>query len=145
MKNYIYILMFLFSLNLFSQTKKEIVYLLFNSNNKEKCKIDVEQTYKNKKGIEFVQKYRKEEKRKGFIDFYICDERFVFNKVKNERDTCTVKSLNKTRNIEYLLGKYEKSNKFKHLVFKKIFIVEKTPKNKIIKYEVYWSGEWTIK
>lgn len=60
MKNYIQILLFLFSINLFSQTKKEIVHLLFKSNTKEKCKIDVEQTYQNKKGVDFVKKYRKE-------------------------------------------------------------------------------------
>ena len=145
MKNYIYILMFLFSTNLFSQTKKEIVYLLFNSNNKEKCKIDIEQTYENKKGISFVKKYRKENK-KGKIIFNICDEKFVFNYEKKKRNTCTVKSLIKfnIKNLDYLKNKYQKGKKFKHHTFEQINIIEIISNNQIIKYSnVYWSGEWT--
>ncbi|MGY0408911.1 MAG: hypothetical protein ACWIPJ_11285, partial [Polaribacter sp.] len=66
-----YILIFLISINLFSQSEKETVYLFFDGNSKEKCKIIVESTYENPKGIEIVKKYRKEYK-KGKIIFHIC-------------------------------------------------------------------------
>jgi len=133
-------------INAFSQSKKETIYLLFDSYSRDKCKIEVEQTYENKKGIEIVKKYRKEKKRKGFIDFYICDEKFVFNKAKNKKNTCAISSKKKhnIKDIDYLKEKYQKGEDFKHHVFEKIYIVEKISKDKIVKYDVYWSGEWTI-
>ena len=50
------------SMKSFSQSKKEVVYLIFDKNNTEKCKITVEQTYENKKVKSFVKKYQKEKK-----------------------------------------------------------------------------------
>lgn len=139
-------MMLMFFINAFSQSKKETIYLLFDSNSRDKCKIEVEQTYENKKGIEFVKKYRKEKKRIGFIDFYICDEKFVFNKVKNKKNTCSINSIKKhtIKDIDYMKEKYQKGNDFKHHAFEKIYIAEKISDEKFIKYEVYWSGEWTI-
>jgi len=78
MRNYIYILTFMISMKSFSQSKKEVVYLIFDKNNTEKCKINVEQTYENKKVKSFVKKYEKEKKNDKII-FNICDEKFIFN------------------------------------------------------------------
>ena len=66
---------------------------------------------------------------------------------KNKKDTCNIKVLEKVKlkNLDYLLKKYHEGEDFKYHVFEKIFIVDKISKDKLIKYEVYWSGEWTIK
>lgn len=146
MKNYIYILIFMISLKLFSQSKKEVVHILFDKYNKEKCKINIEQTYRNKKGISFVEKYRKEKKNNKII-FNICDEKFIFNYEKQKIDTCTIKSLNRfnVKSLDYLKSKYQKGRDFKHHIFEKINIIEKISDKKIVKYYgVYWSGEWNI-
>ena len=72
------------SMKSFSQSKKEVVYLIFDKNNTEKCKINVEQTYENKKVKSFVKKYEKEKKNDKII-FNICDENlFLIMKIKKE-------------------------------------------------------------
>ena len=83
MRNYIYILTFFISRKSFSLSKKEVVYLIFDKNNREKCKINVEQTYENKKEQSFVKTYEKEKKHDKII-FNICDEKFIFN-IKTKR------------------------------------------------------------
>jgi hypothetical protein len=146
MRNYIYILTFMISMKSFSQSKKEVVYLIFDKNNTEKCKINVEQTYENKKVKSFVKKYEKEKKNDKII-FNICDEKFIFNYENQKRDSCTIKSLNKfnIKNLDYLKNKYLKGKDFKHHTFEQINIIEIISNNQIVKYyNVYWSGEWTI-
>lgn len=141
MKKHIYVLIFLISANLFSQSEKETVYLLFNKNNKEKCKINVEQTYENKKGISFVNKYRKEERKNRTI-FYVCEEVFVLDR-RDKIDTCNIKYLSKikfetlqTMESKRGISKYA----FKNSIFEKIYLVEKY-KDKIIKYPVIWNTD----
>jgi hypothetical protein len=71
-------------INSFSQIKKETVYILFPINNQETCKIE--------NGIgnySKVKKFRIENK-KNSIYFYVCDEKFVFNKLKYLKDTCNI-------------------------------------------------------
>ena len=146
MINYIYILTFMISMKSFSQSKKEVVYLIFDKNNTEKCKINVEQTYENKKVKSFVKKYQKEKKNDKII-FNICDEKFIFNYENQKRDSSRIKSLNKfnIKNLDYLKNKYLKGNDFKHHTFEQINIIEIISNNQIVKYyNVYWSGEWTI-
>ncbi|MGY0426792.1 MAG: hypothetical protein ACWIPI_08195 [Polaribacter sp.] len=141
-----YILIFLISINLFSQSEKETVYLFFDGNSKEKCKIIVESTYENPKGIEIVKKYRKEYK-KGKIIFHICDEKFYFKPKVGKIDTCSIKVLKSLhfKNLDYIKNKYQKGQDFKHHTFKQINIIEKISEKKIVKYfGVYWCCEWTI-
>lgn len=145
MKNYIKFLIFLSSISIFSQTEKEIVNLFFNINKKEKCKLNIEQTYKNKKGIKFIDRYKKEYL-KNTIIFNICGEKFVYNLKKQNMDTCSIKNLKKMniKSLDYVKNKYTNGKEFKHHSFKQINIVEKISDNKIVKYfGVYWGGEWT--
>jgi len=123
-------------LNSFSQTKKETIYLLFPMNNQKTCEIEDGVGNYNK-----VKKFRIENK-KNSIYFYVCDEKFVFNKIKNFKDTCNIKILSNIniKKISYLLNKYESNNEFKHNLFN-IFIVEKISQDKIVKYEVKWNDE----
>ena len=138
MKNIIYLFICLFVYNLHSQEKKETVFLLFDSNSKKTCKIEVESTYNNPKGIEIVSKYRKEYE-KNHITFYICEEIFVLDR-KSKIDTCDIKYLSKikfetlqTIESKRAISKYA----FKNSVFEKIYLLEKQ-KDRIIKYPVVW-------
>ena len=145
MKNYLKILIFLSSLSFFSQNDKETVNLYFNANKNEKCKINVEQTYKNKKGVTFIDSYRKQFL-KNRIVFNICGEKFIFNPKKQKADTCSIKSLKKIniKSLDYIKKKYENGKEFKHQSFKQINIIEEISDKKIVKYfGVYWSGAWT--
>jgi hypothetical protein len=135
-------ILFLVSFSIISQNKKETVYLLFDNHSKEKCKIEVEQTYENKEGIDVVKKYRKEKERKNHITFYICEEIFTLDK-KSKIDTCDVKYLSKIKfeTLQTLESKRGISKyAFKNSVFKKIYLVEKQ-KDKIIKYPVVWTTD----
>ena len=138
MKNIIYLFIYLFICNLHSQEKKETVFLLFDSNNKQKINIG-----ESKKYGEIVNKYRKISKKK-YITFYICDESFVLDN-RYKIDTCDVKYLTKikletlqTMDIKRGASKYV----FKNSVFEKIYLVEKL-NNKIIKYPVIWNTDLT--
>lgn len=145
MKNYVKFLIFFSYVSIFSQTEKETVNVFF-SNEKATCKIDVEQTHKNKKGLDFIEKYKKEYF-KNKIVFNICDEKFIFDFNKQKKDTCSIKNLKKIniKNLDYLKKKYKNGKEFKHHTFKQINIIEKISDNKIVKYySVYWKGEWSI-
>jgi len=140
MKNIIYLFIYLFVCNLHAQEKKETVFLLFDSNNKEKITIG-----ESKKHGETVNKYRKESK-KNLITFYVCEESFVLDK-RYKIDTCDVKYLNKIK-LETLQTMETKRGAskyaFKNSIFEKIYLVEKL-NNKIIKYPVIWSSDSTQK
>jgi len=147
MKNIFLIITLLTSFLVFSQTKKkEIVYLLFKKNSTEKCKIQVEQTYNNSKGIQYVKKFRKKTTKKKLF-FSVCDEDFIYTKGLSKIDTCSSKILKNVKlvTLDYLLKKYYAANELKHQVFNNIYFIEKIPNNKVVLYEVYWSGEWIIK
>lgn len=138
MKNLQIIIIFflLHCMNSFSQTKNETIYLQFPKNNQETCEIE--------DGIGNyikVKKFRKENKENS-IYFYICDEKFVFNKKKYLKDTCNVKILSNIniKKKQYLLNTYKKNKEFKHNIFN-IFIVEEISQDKIVKYEVKWNDE----
>lgn len=139
------IILFIVSFFIVSQNKKETIYLLFDNQSKEKCKIEVEQTYENKEGIDIVKKYKKEI-REDFIYFRICDELFTFHKTKSFKDTCSIKALDhlKLVKFDYLRRKYDSLFEFKHHVFKKIYFIEKISKDKIVKHDVHWVDEITM-
>jgi hypothetical protein len=130
--------MLMFWVQTFSQSKKEIVYLLFKTNSSEKYK--VEDGNGNSRNI---NKYRKK-KGKDRVTFYIYEESFVLDK-KYKIDTCNIKYLNKIKfetvqtinnKKEVLKDKYF----FKNSIFEKIYLVEKY-KDKIIKYRTIWNTD----
>jgi len=138
---YLWIVIFFLSPTIiFSQSEKEKVYILFNETSKEICNKE-----DGSGNLLTIKIYKKKSKGKK-INFHICDETFIYIEGKSERDTCNIKILTKVKlqNLDYLLRKYNESEDFKHHVFEKIYIVEKISDEKFIKYEVYWSGEWTI-
>jgi len=129
------ILLFISILSYSQNEEKEMVYLLFDEKNMEKCTIPVE-------GNDYVnlKKFRKEIEEE-FIYFKICNE--TFSTHKNVADTCAINSLNNIKlvDLDYVLTKYNSENEFKHQVFDKIFIIEKISKNKYVNYEVTWVDE----
>lgn len=140
MKYFWIVIFFLSPTIIFSQSEKEKVYILFNETSKEICNKE------DGRGNLFTIKIYKKKNKGKKINFYICDETFIYTEGKSERDTCNIKILTKVKlqNLDYLLRKYNESEDFKHHVFEKIYIAEKISDEKFIKYEVYWSGEWTI-
>lgn len=147
MRKIIYLFIYFIFLNIYSQEKKEEIYLFFNNSNNKKCKIEVEYSHDNDSkldGYNMVKKYRKEQKKNRVI-FHICDEKFFFNPKEQKRDTCSINSLKKLniKSIDYVKKKYQKGNDFKYHLFKQINIVEKISDTKIVKYfDVYWCCEW---
>ena len=141
MKKMIVILLF-FPLFLGAQTEeKETVYVLFDVKSNEKCTVEIEQTYDNKSGIEFVKKFRKKVKSNKKITFYICDEIFGLRK-KQQIDTCSTQLLKKVafKDLRYLNAQRDALkpvNFFKNSVFKKIYFIEPHD-DYVIKYEVIW-------
>ncbi len=133
------------SFTCFSQKQvkeKEIVYLLFDEQNTEKCKVAVEG-----KGFVYMNKFRKEYWDNGsIIVFKICDETFTTHKTKSFKDTCSIKVLNNTKlvDFDYILKKYNSENEFKHHVFDKIYFIEKISGDIVIRYEVNWLDEIQI-
>ncbi|AMC11411.1 hypothetical protein Lupro_09115 [Lutibacter profundi] len=145
------LMLFLIStINCISQSKKETVYILFDGNSKEKCRLEVEYSSDNDgrlDGYQTVNKYRKKYKNNRII-FEIYNENFVFDKQKFEPDTCSVQNFNKIKleTIESINKKVKDSDLgylFKNSLFNKIYLVEKISETRIIKYEVYWAGELT--
>ena len=134
-------LIFLFlSKNLYSQNTKEIVYLLFDMNSEEKC-MDED----NDGNTHWIKKYKKEISNNN-IYFFICKNKFIYNKKKHKADTCARSSLNKLmiRDVSYL---FEKDSRGYFIRFRvenepKKFIVEKISNNRIIIYEVYLPSVW---
>tara|TARA_R110001583_G_C5632295_1_gene407154 strand:- start:291 stop:710 length:420 start_codon:yes stop_codon:yes gene_type:complete len=129
--------------NLYSQDKKETAYLLFDTNSKEQHDLEdgAGNTIK-------VKKYRKSESISSFnnnycINFNIGNEEFSHNKARRTIDTCSIDKLKQLKlvDIEYMVGKYEKSGEFKHHVFEKIFFIEKISRHKITITEVGWTDE----
>lgn len=147
----IFILLLLNS-NLYSQDKKESVYLLFNTNSDERCEIEVEYSSDNDgklDGYQTVKKYRKSESLSPFnnnycINFNIGNEEFSHNKARRTIDTCSIDKLKQLKlvDIEYMLEKWRNPPmEFKHHVFEKIFFIEKISKHKITITEVVWRDE----
>ena len=137
---YKFIILLLFSLNsfyLFSQEEKETVYLLFDEDNKDSCRIDVEWGEDGDDkvdGYKMVKKYFKE----GSV-ISICDEIFLAHKKK---DTLFLKEVeNKLVDFDYIVNKHDNSNEFKHHVFKKIYFIEFISEEKVVIYEVTWNDE----
>lgn len=140
MKTITLLLLLIVSFASFSQKQakqKETVYLLFDEQSKEKCKVAVEG-----KGYLSMNKFRKKYEDYGnTISFKICNQKFTTR--NSLKDTCTAKALDNIKlvDIEYLKKKYNSSNDFKHHVFEKIYFIEKLSNNKIIKYKVDWIDE----
>lgn len=97
-------------------------------------------------------------KNKGKIYFHIKSESFIFDMIKHKRDTCSIDVLKTIKlenpiNLEneackFFIKKKEEVEKKKNvkLVYPpagcqsyfKVYILEKTDNNKLIKYEVDW-------
>lgn len=133
----IFILFVLYGSFCFPQKgSKEIIYVLFDKQSKEKCKVSVEG-----KGYVMMNKYRKEYENYGnIINFKICNESFTAQKTKSVIDTCHISSLNDTKFVDfkYLIKRYNSSDTLKHQLFEKIYFFEKISEAKVIKYEVIW-------
>lgn len=144
MKNIFIITICLFIYNCCAQEKKETIYLLFDNNNKETCKIEAEFSSDNDEildGYKKIKKYRKIENKKR-TTFYICEESFLLDR-RNKIDTCDIKYLStikfetlQTIESKRVISKYA----FKNSVFEKIFLIEKQ-KDKVIKYPVIWNTD----
>ena len=118
-----------------SQNKKETVYLLFDTNSKETCKI-----FQEGEGLKTVPKYRKWYGEDGHIEFRICDELFFASQSK--MDTCDISILKEVRlvDIDYMLNKHRSIDNFVEVIFEKIYFLEKISKEKVIQYEVTWNS-----
>lgn len=137
-KRIMFSLLVLFSIVSFSQNEKEkTVYLIFDEQSKDKCKVPVEG-----KGYQNLNKFRKEVQGEH-IYFKICDEIFSTHKTKSFKETCSIEYLDSIELVDiiYLKDKYDSVNELKHHVFDKIFFIEKISAKKIIKYEVSWVDE----
>lgn len=137
-KKIMFSLLVLFSIVSFSQNEKEkTVYLIFDEQSKDKCKVPVEG-----KGYQNLNKFRKEVQGEH-IYFKICDEIFSTHKTKSFKETCPIEYLDSIELVDiiYLKEKYDAKFEFKHHVFDKIFFIEKISAKKIIKYEVSWVDE----
>ncbi len=136
----ILIIFFLSSILSFSQTKKEIVYILFDKTSKEVCSVE-----DGSGNLLTIKKYREVDNNK-VINFHVCNQKFVYKKETSKKDTCSTNILTRInlKDLNYLLQKYHENKEFKYQVFEKIFIVEKVSESIIVKYDVNWSGEWTI-
>lgn len=135
MKNYLYILAFISTINFYAQSEKESIYLLFDYSNGEIC----QEAKETDKKVHRIKKYRKFKKSNGNIVFFICNERFTFIAKKNKKELCPITSINTFKDIQYMLKKHAGHKNFKHHLFKKIFIVEKVSLSNVIKYEVNWN------
>ena len=141
MKKLTLVLLLLTSLfSLAQKTEKETVYLLFDTTSNEKYIIE------DGSGNSLQQNRYRKEINKKFIKFKICNDLFLFNKMKNVKDTCTMESLKgiKTVDFNYLEKKHAESKEFKHHVFEKIYFIEKISRNRILKYEVIWVDDTFI-
>lgn len=121
MKNLIIIFFILSSISSYSQSReKESVYLLFNSQSKEKCII--EDGLGNSLNL---NKFRKDFNAE-YIYFRICNETFTSHRTKSFKDTCSIKSLD---NIKLVNLKYMNEKKAKNILrynpFNNIYIIEK--------------------
>jgi hypothetical protein len=138
----IFILLLLTS-NLYSQNKKETVYLLFDTNSKE------QHDFEDGSGNTLkVKKYRKRNSsyNSDCIVFDIGDEEFTTNIRKRYRDTCSIDKLNQLKlvDIEYMVEKLRNTREFRHLIFEKIFFIEKISKHKITITEVRWRSTMLV-
>lgn len=140
MKTLIFIIFLTLPLTCLSQKQaKETIYLFFNEKSMEKCLVAEEG-----KGYTNIAKYRKEYI-KNALFFKICNESFAFNSKKKSIDTCSAIALQNIKfvDLEYI-NKKKSKNVLRYNPFEKIYIVEKIPKNKILKYEVVWIDDWVM-
>ncbi len=120
----------------FSQQKLNQAHLFFYQDGDEKCLVEQEG-----RGKVSAEKYKKIENTKSII-FIICGERFSFNKSNGAKKLhLQMDSKIKYDNIDCLVTKSNNSKKFKHNIFKKVYIYEQTSKSELIRYEVLWEDE----
>ena len=141
---YKFIILLLFSLNsfyLFSQEEKETVYLLFDVDSQEKCKVAApDDKYQN------IKKYKKNIKT-DFITFTICEHIFEHIKGRHKIETSARDSLSKLniKDIDYLFDKDNKGVLYRIENGINTFIVEEINNSKIIIYEVHLLAVWVEK
>lgn len=134
-------LLFIFFSLLITDIKAQSVevYILFNIESVEKCKVEFEG-----EGYKYVNKYRKESKG-NYIDFLVCDEKFRFNKILNKKKVFKFENLNELKFSSLNdLKKRKKENILKSNPYSKIYIYQKTKTSKVIRYEVKWIDDWSI-
>lgn len=122
-----------------SQIKNEdSAFLLFDGNNDDKCKIEVEG-----KGFEYVKKYRKTYQ-ENFDTFYICDLQFRFDRSLT-KDIYSIQYLDEVEIVDTELIKRKKSETIlKYNPFENIYLLEKITPNKIVRYRVQWMDQWVV-
>lgn len=140
-RNHILILILAIPIITSSQTQKETVFLLFDTYNKEKCKVAVEG-----KGYLNLSKYRKvNEPASNLLFFKICEESFAFDTSKKKVDTISTKVLNNLKlvDLEYINQRKSESI-LKQNPFEKIYLLEKISDDKILRYNVTWINNWVM-
>lgn len=119
--------------------QKDTVYLFFDISDSTTCRVDVEG-----RGYQMLNKFRKEVTN-NFITFHICNQKFGFEITESSMDTISKFEESKIcySDIDYLIAKYKSAipSKFKHHIFKHIYLVGKMAPEKFIKYEVGWIDE----
>ncbi len=138
MKHCIAILFLLFFKSIIAQ-QNDIVYLLFNSNSNETCNIPKSQRGRYHSEINDVNDVKIKQK-DGKIDFYICNESFIWTR-KSKIDTLSTKDLVKIKfsNILDLIKIVNNVNPlYPAKVFRKVYLVEKLNDSIIVKYDVKW-------
>lgn len=137
MKNYLFIILFIFFYYSFTQEEKRI-FIEFDSNSKsETCKISKEDRGRYHT-ISETKKFTKIVQKNGNIDFYICKELFSH---KKEKDTCNSNYLRniKFSKIEDLKKTISKINPlYPSKVYPNIYMVEKINDSVIVNYKVKW-------
>ena len=133
-KRFPIILLHLFFSLIYAQNK-ETIYLNFDINSKETCR-----TLKDGGGYLNVKKFQKIKQKNGDLDFYICEELFLFKR-NLEPDVCSIKQVKniKISKIEDLKKIVDKENPlYPYRVFPHLYLVEKINDSTILKYKVKW-------
>ena len=125
----------LISFLVFTQEKKEIVYLIFDIASNEKCEVDIEG-----KGVTEVNKYRVCS-RKNVHRYFICDEKFDL--LEGHVDTLNVDNIDEFNvvDIQYVVDR-KNEGPLRFNPFEKIFLIEVIDDHQMLILEVGWIDEW---
>lgn len=124
---------------IFSQEKKDPIYIYFNSSSDQQCTLTEEylNTQGNSKNLKMFEEAIQQN---GDIFFYVCGALFEYSS-NTPIDTLSISS---KPNFEFadfnkLIKIVEKENPlYPGSVFENIYIVEKMKDKKMLKYKVQW-------
>jgi hypothetical protein len=140
MKNLILLLTIFATLNCKPQ-EKEVVYIIYESGAKKNCDFSMFRDGSNKNKV--LYKDQKIIKEDGTIIFIMCKSKFICSSFKNSKTINNIEELNIV-DMNYMYSETEKDwpNTAKDLLFRYIYILEKTPKGNYIEYEVKWTDSF---